>query len=255
MRFGQDLPDIECPKCETGRLRTADVTAGSRGLLFLHQALLRLSRRLLGLRYRCGTCREFVNVPRELPRTVVGYHGCDRTFAARLKSGRLNAHDWLASEEEYDWLGQGIYFWEHAARAAPGSGRKSIIRGRKQSSPWKFGWGACLDLADTTYTRLLRQAYDDIKGWYDRNGLELPENTGGSDKKARRLDCLVLNNLMDLFDHLGRISFQTIRCPFEEGEAAFPGGNIRLQSHVQIACFRDPSCILPPVRLLPKRRN
>ena len=40
----------------------------------------------------------------------------------------------------------------------------------------------------------------------------------------------------------------------EEGEAAFPNGNIRAQSHIQIA-VRDLSCISPKVYLIPRRGN
>lgn len=37
--------------------------------------------------------------------------------------------------------------------------------------------------------------------------------------------------------------FRTVRCPFLEGESAFPGSRILKESHVQIA-VRDTACIL-----------
>ncbi len=37
--------------------------------------------------------------------------------------------------------------------------------------------------------------------------------------------------------------YQTIRCPFEEGESAFPGSLLKTQTHIQIA-VRDLSCIV-----------
>jgi len=79
----------------------------------------------------------------------------------------------------------------------------------------------------------------------------LPKNTGDKDKKARRLDCLVLNHRMAILDR-GGLEYQTVRCPFEEGEAAFPGGNIKVQSHVQIA-VRDLACLVPRVYMIPRR--
>jgi hypothetical protein len=72
MRHLLDLPDIECPQCGRGRLRVADGTLASRALVALHQALLHVARRLLGLRYWCGVCRAYVPMPRELPRTSPG---------------------------------------------------------------------------------------------------------------------------------------------------------------------------------------
>ena len=41
-------------------------------------------------------------------RTVTAYHGCDRATAAKLLAGR----SFNPSENDYDWLGRGIYFWE-----------------------------------------------------------------------------------------------------------------------------------------------
>ncbi len=43
-------------------------------------------------------------------RLVIGYHGCDRTVAedVLLRGGTLKP-----SANPYDWLGKGIYFWEH----------------------------------------------------------------------------------------------------------------------------------------------
>ena len=47
---------------------------------------------------------------------VYGYHGCSRDVAEMLLSGKdvsLNS-----SENDYDWLGSGIYFWEEAPSKA-----------------------------------------------------------------------------------------------------------------------------------------
>jgi len=45
---------------------------------------------------------------------ILAYHGCDRSVAERL----LNNRPFRISENEYDWLGSGVYFWEsNPARA------------------------------------------------------------------------------------------------------------------------------------------
>ena len=45
---------------------------------------------------------------------ILAYHGCDRSVAERL----LNNKTFRLSENDYDWLGSGAYFWEaNPARA------------------------------------------------------------------------------------------------------------------------------------------
>ena len=46
---------------------------------------------------------------------VLAFHGCDRTVAESVLSGRT---DLLHSENDYDWLGHGIYFWENDPKRA-----------------------------------------------------------------------------------------------------------------------------------------
>lgn len=41
-------------------------------------------------------------------RIVLGYHGCYADVAAALCKGS----DFVPSTNDYDWLGNGIYFWE-----------------------------------------------------------------------------------------------------------------------------------------------
>ena len=48
-------------------------------------------------------------------RTVFAFHGCDRRVRDCVLLGKLIL---LASLNTYDWLGMGIYFWEHGPRRA-----------------------------------------------------------------------------------------------------------------------------------------
>jgi len=41
---------------------------------------------------------------------VVGFHGCDQSIANKIIEGK---DDLIASTNDYDWLGHGIYFWEN----------------------------------------------------------------------------------------------------------------------------------------------
>jgi len=48
-------------------------------------------------------------------RLVLGYHGCDKSVADRVLAGDDSLKK---SEKSYDWLGSGIYFWEHGPERA-----------------------------------------------------------------------------------------------------------------------------------------
>lgn len=43
-------------------------------------------------------------------RQIVAYHGC---LADRFEDALLRGIHPPQSDEDYDWLGRGIYFWEH----------------------------------------------------------------------------------------------------------------------------------------------
>lgn len=46
-----------------------------------------------------------------LPNLIIGFHGCDLTTYENV----LYKHERLrASHNSYDWLGNGIYFWENS---------------------------------------------------------------------------------------------------------------------------------------------
>ena len=48
-------------------------------------------------------------------RTVIGYHGCDESVVTDVLMRGKNLRP---SDNDYDWLGRGIYFWEHGPRRA-----------------------------------------------------------------------------------------------------------------------------------------
>lgn len=47
-------------------------------------------------------------------RTIIAYHGCDHAVAERLLKGA----PFSPSQNDFDWLGRGIYFWEFGAKRA-----------------------------------------------------------------------------------------------------------------------------------------
>jgi hypothetical protein len=163
-------------------------------------------------------------------RIVLGYHGCAVAFAETLLRGELPIAQWQPSQNPYDWLGHGIYFWEHAPERAREWGEGGVIGAVIQL-------GRCLDLTDVRYMDLLASAYQATKKSYRQQKRKLPRNQAG----RRELDCLIINTLVAAQDQVSR--FQTVRGPFLEGRRVFPGSGIFRESHVQIA-VRDLACIL-----------
>src|SRR5437879_12557892 len=111
-------------------------------------------------------------------RVVVGYHGCDAAVAAGVLAGRSELHP---SVNAYDWLGKGIYFWEHGPQRAYGwAVGRAHLAGAKVSEPAVLGaridLGVCLDLLDTANTRLLGRAFVEFRRLLPRTRLPLLAN-------------------------------------------------------------------------------
>lgn len=170
-------------------------------------------------------------------RIVLGYHGAKTgdaaEYAKKLLLGEASVEQWKSSENEYDWLGDGIYFWEHSPeRARRWAGADGIVVGAV------IQLGYCLDLTDLHFTDLLKQSYEALKLEFESNKLPLPRNKGRA-LKLRVLDCLVINSLSPYVLEV----VDTVRGAFEEGDEAFPGAALRTETHIQVA-VRNRRCIL-----------
>jgi len=159
-------------------------------------------------------------------RMVIAYHGCDAKVAERI----LRGAPFRKSQNDYDWLGEGIYFWEYGADRALQFAREQHARG-KVKRPTIVGaliqLGNCFDLMDTKFTRELASAYGMLQNRPERVGIRL-------------------NYYLDSFEPRG-IGYDSVRCGFVEGEPAFEGSGIHQQSHVQLA-VRNPGCIVGTFR-------
>lgn len=166
-------------------------------------------------------------------RIVFGYHGAKPAIAESILRGHLKVDDWLPSANDYDWLGNGIYFWEYAPERAKSWTDKGSVVGAI------INLGNCLDLTDTRFTDMLSDAYRSFAKECKRKRMTLPKNTG----KRRDLDSAVINYLVNSDSRNSGIRFHSVRGAFLEGEPVFPGSAILSETHIQIA-VRDVSCIL-----------
>jgi Protein of unknown function (DUF3892) len=158
----------------------------------------------------------------QFARVVLGYHGCNTAesieFARQLFDGTVTPSDWKPSANDYDWLGQGVYFWEHGPqRAREWAGESGTVVGAV------IQLGRCFDLTDVRDTHLLKAGYESVSTLYNEHGWVLPKNEG-REMKLRKLDCLVINQFMDDMDReivrggYREFRYQTVRCSFEEGD-------------------------------------
>ena len=181
-------------------------------------------------------------------RLVVGYHGCDRSVAEDVL---LRGRALKPSVNPWDWLGKGIYFWEHGPERALEFARWKQSR-NEVDEPFVIGahvhLGRCFDLTDTFATSQLGAFHSALADLLTGEGLPLPENVPGGagdfDLIRRNLDCAVLNFGLDRYARLDPpVTYDTVRGVFVEGDAAFPGSKIFTKTHVQVA-VRNRDCIL-----------
>jgi hypothetical protein len=150
------------------------------------------------------------------------------------------------SRNRYDWLGDGLYFWqdapEHAWRwAADNAHGRSDPRPAVVDSLLAFDDLKSIDLFDMGWEVDLAHAYAVLKAGLDRAGLALPVNTS---RGRRNLDRAVINLAIDMLETAapGR-RIAVVRGVFQEGVELYPGAALWTLSHVQFA-VRDAAVIV-----------
>lgn len=173
-----------------------------------------------------------------LPSYTLGFHGCDQSVADAVLSGTTHLK---RSRNVYDWLGEGVYFWENSPSRALEYATELRDRprrgGPKVKTPAVVGaiieLGYCLNLLDAEFLALLAQAYTDIKRDHEAIGVALPVNS--QDRLRRPLDCAVINAMQQTRVDKGLRPFDSVRAAFAEGGDLFPGSGITGRHHIQIA--------------------
>jgi len=179
---------------------------------------------------------------------LLGYHGCDASVADKVVSGTL----FRPSENDFDWLGSGVYFWEANPKRALEFAEEQKKRG-KVSTPDVVGavisLGLCLDLTTKAGLDAVGQAYADYKTIVDTANEVLPANS--KDLLRRNLDCAVVNYLAQSTEENGLSVFDSVRGVFVEGTEIYPNSGFMHKTHIQIA-IRNPDCIKGVFRVRPQ---
>lgn len=180
---------------------------------------------------------------------LLGYHGCDAETADRAVAGDI---DLIQSDQSYDWLGPGIYFWEADPQRALEWARWKVQSGQYKRAAVlgaAIDLGNCLDLTLRENLDLLRDAYTGFERHQATSGLPMPRNlpaphSPDQDRLLRYLDCAVIRHLHKIVADEKTIEpFDSVRGMFTEGQRVFPGSAIFEKTHTQIA-IRNPACIL-----------
>jgi hypothetical protein len=130
------------------------------------------------------------------PFSVIGFHSCDREVGLKVLNGN---DDLRASNNPWDWLGEGIYFWEQnplrALEYAEESAQKKQFNKIPIVTPFVLGaiieLGNCLNLVEAESLQILQTAFEGLKKVTEEAGTAMPKNKGDN----RALDCAVIKNL------------------------------------------------------------
>lgn len=188
---------------------------------------------------------------------LIVYHGCDITTRDDLISGRLKhlSH----SNNQYDWLGPGAYFFEgdveRALLFAQASHRNPGKRytARPIATPAVVGavlqvqnW---LDMTTQAGIKEFSLAYQAFADGLNAAGKPVPANRPASDADTDVI-YRALDNAVFTWLHQARASqepplpsFQAVRAAFHQGEKVAPTSGFHANTHIQIS-LRDNACVI-----------
>jgi len=181
---------------------------------------------------------------------ILGFHGCDKSVAEKIVTRQ---QDLLTSNNDYDWLGHGMYFWENSPSRAfeyahhlskhPLKSKPSITEPAVLGAVIDLGF--CLDLLDYENIKLLKIGYEILIDTYNKSGLNLPDNKPIKETKdliIRKLDCAVIETLHKISADKEMKPFDSVRGVFWEGEDIYPNAGFKEKNHIQL-CIINPNCI------------
>jgi len=178
---------------------------------------------------------------------ILGFHGCEKSEQLKLIS---NPSYIKSSNESFDWLGHGMYFWENNPRRGL-LWAELKMRAGKLIEPSVIGavidLGKCLDLLYSGNIEILKHCYNLFRSESEELDKPIPTNvnhpsSSGRDKELRYLDCAVIEYTHSFLKTKNELPFDSVRAAFIEGEPIYPGAGFNDKTHIQI-CIINPDCI------------
>ena len=138
------------------------------------------------------------------------------------------------SRNKYDWLGEGIYFWENSPTRAMEYAvllkKHPRVKGPRIETPATIGaiidLGYCLNLLDAKFLNTVKDAHARLVKLFQRAGIPIPRNRRIGARRElllRDLDCAVINFMHQARADQGLREFETVRA------AALPEQRVLLQ--------------------------
>lgn len=181
---------------------------------------------------------------------TLAFHGCDESIRDQIVNHQKT---FKLSDNKYDWLGNGMYFWENNSQRAlewaeytkdhPQNNKHHITKPAVLGAIVSLGY--CLDLLDSDYLSELKTAYDTLATIRAQEGKEIEQNTcpkGNSEKLIHTLDCSVIEILHKMRKDINEHPYDSVRAAFIEGGELYPTSGFNEKNHIQI-CIRNPNCI------------
>jgi hypothetical protein len=176
---------------------------------------------------------------------VFGFHGCRKS----TKNDLLDGAKFSPSKNKWDWLGDGIYFWENDySRAREWADNKFGNEGAVIGV--RINLSNCFDLTNSFARQFLKIAYADFHAYCQAAKTPLPKNSNPknfsgnlNDLVLRYLDRAVIHHLFSILTENDSMQYDSIRASFQEGSELFPGSAFRTMDHIQI-CVRNDDRII-----------
>lgn len=176
-----------------------------------------------------------------LSNLILGFHGCDKETYDNV----LHKHESLkTSNNDYDWLGNGIYFWENDLSRAIDWANSKYEKGNAYVIGAVLNLGYCLNLTDFGSSKVLKNGYEILCADYNNASKSLPKNRGkrGNDILLRDLDCAVVQRIHQFNKELDKKAYDSVRGVFTEGNTIYEDSGFMEKTHIQI-CVTNPNCI------------
>jgi hypothetical protein len=174
------------------------------------------------------------------PIQVIGFHSCDKDVGLNTLNGKI---DLKPSKNTWDWLGNGIYFWEQNPGRALEYANESAAGKQKNKirivTPFVIGavidLGKCLNLLEHTSLSVVRNAYYTLESVRREIGKPMPQNLGA----RRELDCAVIETVHEYVRITGEQPYDTVRSAFQEGGELYKGSNFTDRLHVELCVINQ----------------
>lgn len=154
----------------------------------------------------------------------------------------LSGDPFKQSDNDYDWLGPGVYFWQSNPKRAL---QFALEKRHREKAKWHavvvgavIDLGLCLDLTTemgVAEVRAARAAFDIVQS---ASELPVPSNR----PSLPRLDCAVIRTVHQIRNDNSEPSIDTLLGVFIEGEPIYAHSNFFEKTHIQI-CVRNPEQI------------